>query len=506
MADNHSLLTRIGLAVAPGWMASRAESRMRAEYMMSYSKALGLSRTSRTPSGQENQLGSQRALTGARLDKMRRLSRDLETDSVHAAGILKRAVDNMVGCGFSLQCKTDDDGWNKRAEEYYARWAQAPDVIGMFPEFKIDRIILNSHLRDGDVGEVLLSNGKIQIVEGHQVKDPVGRRPKGAIIHDGVEMTRTGRPVAYWVEEVGADDKKTYTRVPATYMTWFHRTKRPNQPRGEPCFTPLFKLFDHSDGYVEASVVSARMAASISGVVTSGNANIRFSRNTTQDSDGNTANAFHVEPGTIPRLMPGETFTPYKAEQPTQYFDPFLTTLMRISGLEMGMPLELVMLNFSQTNYSSARAALQQFYRSAQCVQWEMIERVKARRFRWVIGRAMRSGELPFREDAFNHEWLPEPWDYLDPVAEAQGKQLMIDMGLTTLTRELRPQSVTLEERIAERSREIKLMREADVPLMRGTLALPIAEAQADEALGQSSEPARTNMENDDTEGADDGR
>ena len=37
-----------------------------------------------------------------------------------------------------------------------------------------------------------------------------------------------------------------------------------------------------------------------------------------------------------------------------------------------------------------------------------------------------------FPERYWKHQFIPEGWDYTDPVSEAQGDQLQIDMGIKT--------------------------------------------------------------------------
>ena len=62
------------------------------------------------------------------------------------------------------------------------------------------------------------------------------------------------------------------------------------------------------------------------------------------------------KPGMVPVLEDGEEITQLNPAQPTASFPDSLTMLMRLTGLTLGMPLELVLLDFSRPSFSASSA------------------------------------------------------------------------------------------------------------------------------------------------------
>ena len=70
-----------------------------------------------------------------------------------------------------------------------------------------------------------------------------------------------------------------------------------------------------------------------------------------------------LEGGTFIPLYPGDKMTPFTPSRPAPQFANFVEAVARQIGVAAGMPYELVMKDFSTTNYSSARASLLEAWR-----------------------------------------------------------------------------------------------------------------------------------------------
>jgi capsid protein len=73
--------------------------------------------------------------------------------------------------------------------------------------------------------------------------------------------------------------------------------------------------------------------------------------------------ALNFREGMIVPLMFGEDVAGFTPARPSTAYEPFVTTVFRHIATGLNMPYELLMKDFSKTNYSSARAALLEAWR-----------------------------------------------------------------------------------------------------------------------------------------------
>ena len=466
----------------PAWAARRQKARAWCEYYErvqtfgdSYRAAVN-TRTDDTWADSFINTG-QRHLRRENLEQLRNRARQLDRNNIIASGMLDRAEDNIIGTGMRLQVRTPNTEFNERAEEMWRRWEPTADVQGLRSFTDLERLILRAHLRDGDVGIVLVGDGRLQPIEGDLIRTPDGRnRDRKATIIDGVEVNRFNRPVRYHIS-TRINGKASSDSVDANDFVFLPRLKRLNQIRGEPAFSQVFPLFDQIDGYVEAAVIAARMAAMF-GLLIHTQSGAPGALPTRKDSGGTTRPELEMEPGMVHYLGMADEIEQIKPQQPTQSFPDFLAMLLRFCGVSIGLPLELVLMDFSRTNFSSAKGSLLQAYRHFRCVQNYMIDRFYTRIYRWRVSKWIKAGDLPDpgtdakgRPIAWQHVWVPAGWQWLDPVKEAQAIALKLDLGLTTRAIEATSLGFDFEELQAQiEKEEAMIMAARNGPAIRSNL------------------------------------
>jgi capsid protein len=157
---------------------------------------------------------------------------------------------------------------------------------------------------------------------------------------------------------------------------------------------------------------------------------------------------FHGEPGEevkgIDRNIPGKDFSET------------LRMFLRLLGLPLGLPLELVLLDWTKSNYSQSRAVLEQAFEIF--VLWQLLLENGLHRpaYEWMVRRATASGELGERDDAFRHEWIHPVFPWIDQLKEAHAYGVKLDRGLATHTQVLKSLNQDRDEMMAVREREIK--------------------------------------------------
>lgn len=393
------------------------------------------------------------------LDALRARSRDLVRNSALAAGLVGTYVDNVVGTGFScvpapraaVLGVTEDvvAEFRRAAEDAWEEWGAVADVAERSDWAGLQRSIERSALEGGDVLVHFVLRDRrasewrigIELVEAERIRSSWADTDWTM----GVLIGNAGQHVAYQVWPGFTD----YAGKPVVVRRFdrdgqvaelYHFQARPGQTRGIPLLTPILPLFRDLDDYLEAEVVAAVQAACITSVVKTTNPSAAATgRMLEQAETGERIEEFR--PGQTEYLRPGEELQSYNPQRPGNTFDPFVVRLTRVICRGVGLPYELGALDFSQTNYSSARAALLEVRRTFQTRQNHFVARI-ARPVRDMVMREARdkgrfdmiSPELwrDFERELLRADWIPAGWGWVDPKAEVEAAVLAIENGLST--------------------------------------------------------------------------
>jgi lambda family phage portal protein len=441
---------------------------------------------SRTDSGWSRQPfgpGQQRTLTPQVRRGMVQRSRQIAEHNVLGRSFLDRSADNIIGEGMKPQALTEDTGWNEAAESLWRECGQTIDASGrLHSHGEWQRAAYFAQERDGDLGGILLRGGNVQLIESDYVRSPGGagdltlsaRGGAGPDIVEGVELAGTGRPVAFHIASYADAHKYSTTRIQARDFVWCFDNPRLDRTavRGVPKLATMGWLLDQIDGTMEAVTIAYRMAAMFGLIVKKAQPGNAFGGlpNTATSRDGVAAPEFALEPGMVEYLNATDEITQVQAQHPNSQFDSLMTYAIRMAGLEFGLPLELALLDFSKTNYSSARASMEQAYRVFRCRRIRFANSILMPIYRWKVSRWMNEGLLPRRDDAWRVRWLGQPWPYLDPQKEAQANLLAVDAGFETQAGILAQRGYDFDEFIAKRAEEIQRLGDAGLDFARSNM------------------------------------
>ena len=399
--------------------------------------------------------------------KLRETSRDLALNNTLAAGLIQTMMDNVVGSGHRPQARTDSDEWNDKAEVWFADWAEnRADVRGVMSFGEMQRLLYGSSKRDGDIGLEFVDDVSLMAWESEWIAtarhDAFGKN-----IVNGVEMDSFGRPVNYWIasEHPSSAFVSEANPIPADKFLLFYRPTRFTQTRGAPILSAVIDELDHLERYRNATVVAAEMAACTGLVYTTDPIDI-FNSNSTPGVDdesgatGDDEQVIEFSPGMQLHLRPGEGVEQIKPEHPTNAFDTTIDTIARFVGRHMGLPLELIMLNFSRSNFSNTRAALLEAHRTFEAEQ-KWFQRYLRQIWKWVIAGAIERGELEAHPQFMLHEWIAPGWAWVDMKAEIEADLAAIDNNLTTAARVIAKRTgEDLQTTYKARAREKKLAQD----------------------------------------------
>ena len=472
------MLERIIAARSPGWALRRAAARRALADVESLSAYRGANhnRWDRSlPAFQGTSADWEQEHGYARRDLVDR-ARQLERNSVLAHAMLEASTLNVVGEGFRLQVHSDDLGWNEAVEQRWAAWAaRDADSRGLCTLNELLALTYRSKLRDGDVGAIMNTDGTLRLVESDEIATPEGAfRPDKGV--DGIDLDENGRPKAYHIIRTTQPygDRRTYAHeadvIPAERVLFLPRRQRLGQTRGISAFAGVSWIFDQIDGQIESVTVAARMAACF-GLIFKREA--RFDPTglgKVTDEHGKSRKNLGASPGMFIELDPGESIEQVQPTHPHTNFGEFIRLLTRLCSRPFGLPLEVALLDFSQSNYSSSRGALLQAWQTWRCEQ-AALKRFMSRIFAWKLAEWVRSdlGAGP-KKGADKHAWMTPGWQWVDPTKEIQAAMMAVEAGFDTASSVAARHGYDFEENMTARARELEIAKRNGIKLAKSTL------------------------------------
>lgn len=469
----------------------------------------GASRRSKELAGWLPGLGSADAdLLSERGDLVAR-SRDLGRNHGIASGAWQTLVDNIVGTGLNLNATPDYRALGKSKEwarefrrEVEARWRPYAnktyaDVTNTDNFHGLTALVARQWFENGEVFALPVwvedvrtpFKTKVQLVEADRVSNPTSRFDSDKL-RSGVEIDRYGKPVAYHIQKkhpgdalglYGASFGQEWERIPAE-TPWgrrrvihaFHR-ERVDQHRGKPILSavlPQFKMFDHyGKTELQAAVVNAMVAGFVETPMDPSDVAAMLGGVDPQSRDDYLQ---HVNQQLVPMrgaamiaLPAGTKVNAVAPARPAAQFGNFMEVVARHIGAGLNLPYELLLKDWSKTNYSSARAALLEAWRFFRGRRALIVAMWCVPFFDLWFEEAVNQMLLPVTPDEYyaNREaytranWIGPGRGWIDPVKEAQAAQIRIQSGLSTLQAECAEQGEDYEE-VLEQQAEEKSLRE----------------------------------------------
>lgn len=383
--------------------------------------------------------GIDRKLDEASLWDLREISRELDQNNGLAVGLLDRTVENVVGPeGFQHQPNTGNEDLNKQLADDFEFWLENyADGIGETHGWELFGYGKRTEHCDGDIMWHLDEDehdgeGALFAIEGHRVFTP--RRPKlkdSYRMKHGFVLDRRGRRSGMWVsdeshENPWANANKGVWLKAGEFLQW-KRRKRINQTRGEPTFTPVIKDLDDRDELLLFEKVGAKLVASQGFWIETDQPSNAAAALGHGDADGERAQ--YCEPGQI--LYGKGKAHSLISNRPSDNFDPFVKLIDRTIGLPLGLPYELVTLDFSHVNFAASRNLLNQAWRHFRVEQVKLGRQVKKIYLWWLKRRIARGFYASYQTEInsgsiYRVKWGYPGWPSPNPVQDAQAAEIGI--------------------------------------------------------------------------------
>jgi len=367
-------------------------------------------------------------------------------DMVVGQGV-NRLCANVVQTGYNLDVQTGDEKLDAELEKMWWEWAEDPDLCDLEGEktfYDLEQLTLRQTVVDGDALALLLGAGSIQLIEAHQLRTPAYFRNK--LVH-GIQLDpKTRQRVAYYVmdesldplQPAGRGDK--YTKYDARsadgerHVLHLYDPRRYTQRRGVTALAPVGETIGMHGDVQFATLVKAQVASAfaileenVNGVQppVTGRPVTTGSSSTETLEDGTTRTNQGISPGMRVKAAPGYKLTGFSPNIPNPEFFPHSMLLLTFIAINLDLPVHVLLLDPSKTNFSGWRGAIDQArIRFRQIQQWH-IRRFHSPVYRWKLRQfAEMYPDIRAKRDVlgpqfFNHHWHPDAWSYIEPNKDA---------------------------------------------------------------------------------------
>ena len=385
--------------------------------------------------------------------------REISRNHPYAKRYLQIMTTNVVGAnGIRIQVrKRNDDGsldsvGNRIIEQAWQQWGRTGfcTVDGRISWNQAQRLFLETLARDGEVLIQKIKNPagnpfgfSLKFLEADYLDEGYDARlNNGNEVRMGVELDkRTGKPLNYYLFEdhphhdqgYGSKTKRHHKIVSADQIIHCYMQERAGQTRGAPWMSNVLSRLKMLDGYEEATLVNARVAASKMGFFTSPEGDGFIG-----DDYDNHAPIMDASPGTFSQLPQGMSFQAFDPSSGTESFDEFEKAILR--GIASGLGVSYVSLanNLEGVSYSSIRQGTIEDRDHFKMIQQFMIDQFIDPIYRAWLEMAITVGRinLPMgKYDLFADQviYRPRGFAWVDPQKEIQASVTALNNGIVSL-------------------------------------------------------------------------
>jgi capsid protein len=386
-------------------------------------------------------------------------SRDFYRNNGIYKGMIDRAVSYIVGNGFGLQVKTDNASFNKKVEALWNAHNKRPEIRGLLSGAKTVRMFLREAMIAGDVGAIKTNKGVLQLIEADQIDG--GHQGK-----DGVEKNMFGSPVGFWISRYNDQGYLTTTgarKIEPKDFLFMTNPDRPSSTRGVPAcqssFAMLHRINDACDSEAIGMQLLSRLVASITRENADTLAVIESKEDPNKAGTDTTAQfgsrLIELEYALLFHGKPGEKVEGIDHNIPGKNFSESLRTFLRLLGLPLGLPLELILLDWTNSNYSQSRAVLEQAFEAFLEWQDDLQNFYYDPHFDWKLEAWRAEGLLGNRREV-PYGWIKPTYPWIDQLKEMQAKGMMIDRAVMTHAEACKSRGMDREEVVELREKEIR--------------------------------------------------
>ncbi len=412
------------------------------------------------------------------LRSIRNRSRDLMRNDDYAKKFKRMLKTNVIGStGLRLQAKVKDSNGeldkkaNQNIEDGWKSWGKLGvcDVTGKYTIDDIYKMALGTVAEDG---EVLVRKVKgfpnpfgfaVQLIEADHLDEQFNDLERNIAM--GIEYDRWSKPIAYHLFKSHPASNGMYRRditrerIPADEIIHLFLPSRISSSRGVPWMHTAMTRMKMVNGYEEAELVGARIAAGKGGFYVSQKNDAGEYQGDIKNDDGSFVN--ELNPGEFEVLPYGYDFKEYNPTHPNNAFKDFMKVILR--GISSGLDISYNSLanDLEGVNFSSLRTGKLEERDVWQDLQvWLGVHLATPIFEAWLdMALLTQSVPLPYSKyDKFNApSWLARGFPWVDPYKDMLANILAKKEGLKTDTMIANEMGYDLEEMYQQLEKEKQL-------------------------------------------------
>lgn len=355
------------------------------------------------------------------------------------AGILRTAVNHIVGNGPRLQVLTSNAEGNTRLERAYACWAKRIQFADML------RTIVDAYWRDGETFAMRSQRPRhfpwtldLRIFETEQVASPLTGSILGdQYIDDGIRFDKATNETELHVLNNHPGGNYTAATAggqwyPASEVLHLFRAERPGQTRGLPRATPALSLLPIMRRQQLATLYSAETAANFAMYLKSNSAAIDPTQSPVDFAE------IEMARNMLTTLPAGWDLGQVEPRQPGPQYEMFQDHTLKSFGRCTNMPFPLLAGTAEKSNFSSFKGDMRNVWRPEVLTEQNRVEdSIVEPVFQWFLEDAalvpgVLDGMPPIAE--IEHKWHWPPLPDIDPLDTATTGALEVATGQKTLT------------------------------------------------------------------------
>lgn len=413
-------------------------------------------------------------------DTMRARARWLHENNAIMANIDATIVRNSVGNGFTFQSKSGKENIDKQIESLWAEFIKPKncDVTGRQHFGGIQQLILSQRMCDGEIViKKHLSKNKsnpfqIQLIEADRFDTSYRVRVDNSNVLnsvDGIELDTMGAPQNY----VFRDGLMSNVKVPASEVIhYFKMGNRATQYRGLSEYKQSIVDLRNFAGYQTSTLKSARARSSVAYAIETNNVQGHMAAMLQSGSSKDSDPIYDINGVMVQYLNQGEKLHQYDPAVKGAEYGEFVRACVRLIATARQISYELAFRDYSQVNFSSARASFIQDHKRFSNEQWHMVTYVLNPLFEsWLDANVMAgnikglgvSAYFINKSDFCQPRWVAPAREWVDPLKDINAIQKEIDMGITTIEEVAAARGKDLEDVIASRVKINKMLKDAGI-------------------------------------------
>ena len=365
------------------------------------------------------------------LPTLRARSRDLCRNNPHAVAAISELANNIVGTGISVRFDHEDRNYETEIKKVWKSWVETKDCdFERMAKFRgLQYLAVKAWLESGEVFiRTRVERAKAfpisyHVLESDQLADFYN---DGNKVQNGIEYDSQGRRVAYYFYKDHPGNTTKFStnyetvRIPASEIKHIFFRERPGQSRGVPFLKAILIKLNDLDEFEDAEIVRQKIASCFSAFVK----DMEPGDDLKDEDDYELGEK--MSPGLIEFLPPGKDIT-FANPGTKEGYKEFMNTGLHSVATGANITYEGLTGDYSQTNYSSAKAGNNKFQRAVRVFQKLImidlfIDDVVSDFKRWMPFVGLYNTE-------FEHYFTPPRVEMIDPLKDTKALNGLVRSG-----------------------------------------------------------------------------